>query len=139
MRIGAAQRKLSRNNGERFLSPGYACVPCADWLRRYHDTVLPKGEPSFGTRKTMGYSGLEKPARALPRIRYTWCAFWTTRDRLHFLFPRRATRLRPEPYEALGACKFTSPVRFLGESNATKTNIKARPWPVDFQAATVPQ
>ena len=33
----------SRNNGERFLAPGYACVPRADWLRRYHDTVLPKG------------------------------------------------------------------------------------------------
>ena len=43
MRIGAAQRELSRNNGERFLTPGYACVPRANWLRRYHDTVLPKG------------------------------------------------------------------------------------------------
>ena len=43
MRIGAAQRELSRNNGERFLAPGYACVPRADWLRRYHDTVLTKG------------------------------------------------------------------------------------------------
>ena len=43
MQIGAAQRELSRNNGERFLAPGYACVPRADWLRRYHDTVLLKG------------------------------------------------------------------------------------------------
>ena len=43
MRIGAAQRKLSRNNGERFLPPGYACVPRAEWLRRYRDTVFPKG------------------------------------------------------------------------------------------------
>ena len=42
MRIGAAQRELSRNNGERFLAPGYACVPRAEWLRRYHDTILPK-------------------------------------------------------------------------------------------------
>ena len=41
MRIGAAQHELSRNNGERFLAPGYACLPRADWLRRYH--VLPKG------------------------------------------------------------------------------------------------
>ena len=46
-------------------------------------------------------------------------AFWTTRDRLIFLFPRRTTRLRREPYEGLGACKLTSPVRFLGESNVT--------------------
>ena len=43
MRIGAAQRELSRNNGEPFLTPGYACVPRAEWLRRYRDTVLPKG------------------------------------------------------------------------------------------------
>ena len=43
MRIGAAERELSRNNGERFLAPGYACVPRADWLCRYHDTILPKG------------------------------------------------------------------------------------------------
>ena len=43
MRIGAAQRKLSRNHGSRFLAPGYACVPRAEWLRRYRDTVLPKG------------------------------------------------------------------------------------------------
>ena len=42
MRISAAQRELSRNNGERFLVPGYACVPRAEWLRRYDDTVLPK-------------------------------------------------------------------------------------------------
>ena len=29
MRIGAAQRELSRSNGERFLPPGYGCVPSA--------------------------------------------------------------------------------------------------------------
>ena len=42
MRIGAAQRELSRNNGERFLPPGYACAPRADWLHLYHHTVFPK-------------------------------------------------------------------------------------------------
>ena len=44
MRIGAAQRELSRNNLERFLAPGYACVSRADWLHRHHDTVLLKGD-----------------------------------------------------------------------------------------------
>ena len=44
MQIGATQRELPRNNGELFLAPGYACVLCADWPRRYHDTVLPKGD-----------------------------------------------------------------------------------------------
>ena len=43
MRIGTAQRELSRNNGELFLAPGYACVTRAEWLRRYRDTGLPKG------------------------------------------------------------------------------------------------
>ena len=42
MWIGAAQRELSRNNGERFLAPAYARVPRADWLRRYREPVLPK-------------------------------------------------------------------------------------------------
>ena len=43
MRIGAVQRELSRNNGERFLAPGYACVLRVEWPRRHHDAVLPKG------------------------------------------------------------------------------------------------
>ena len=30
MRIGAAQRKFSRNHGERFLAPGYACFTRAE-------------------------------------------------------------------------------------------------------------
>ena len=38
-----AQRELSRNNGERFLAPGYACVPRAEWILCYRGTALPKG------------------------------------------------------------------------------------------------
>ena len=41
MHIGAARRELSRANGERFLAPGYGCVPCIDLLRHYSTTVLP--------------------------------------------------------------------------------------------------
>ena len=134
MRIGAAQRELSRNN---FLAPGYACVTPADWLHRYHDTVL--REPPFGTRETTGCRGLEKSARAQPRTRFTWSAFGTTRGRLNSLFPRRATRLRREPYETLGACKFTSPACFLGGPNVTWKSLEARPWPVDFQATVAPR
>ena len=43
MRIGAAQRALSRANGKRLLAPGYGCVSRADWLRHYSTTVLPNG------------------------------------------------------------------------------------------------
>ena len=44
MRIGAAHRELSRNNGERFLAPGYACVLRAESppLPRYG---APQGSP----------------------------------------------------------------------------------------------
>ena len=43
MRVGSAQRELSSSNGERFLAPGYGCVPRAEWLSRYGATVLPTG------------------------------------------------------------------------------------------------
>ena len=43
MRIGAAQRELSQSNGERFLAPGYGCVPRTEWLSLYSTTVLPNG------------------------------------------------------------------------------------------------
>ena len=46
MRIGAAQRELSRNNGERFLAPGYACVPRVEWLRSHRGTCLLYTSPS---------------------------------------------------------------------------------------------
>ena len=39
----AAQRELSRNNGERFLAHGYGCAPRPEWLSRYSTTVLPNG------------------------------------------------------------------------------------------------
>ena len=79
MRIGAAQDEPSRNNGERFVAPGYACVPRVDSFSRYHDTVLPKGAHVW-YKGNDGLWWLGKSTRALPRTRYTWSAFWTTRD-----------------------------------------------------------
>ena len=43
MRIGAAQRDLSRSNGEFFLAPGYSCVRHAEWLSHPNATVSPNG------------------------------------------------------------------------------------------------
>ena len=43
MRIGAAQQKFSWSSGERFLAPGYGCVPRAEWFCQYITTVLPNG------------------------------------------------------------------------------------------------
>ena len=106
MRIGAAQRELSRNNGERFLAPGYACVPRAEWLRRYRNTVLPKGAHVW-YKGDDGLWGLGKSVRVRRRMGYTWSDFLTIRGRSSSLFPRRATRPQRGPYEVLGACRFT--------------------------------
>ena len=62
MRIGAVQRELSRNNGERFLAPGYACVPRSSGSAATTIRCSPR-EPTFDTRMTMGCGGLEKSAR----------------------------------------------------------------------------
>ena len=43
MRVGAAQRKLSRDQGARVLSPGYSLVTHQDWTRPFRTTVLPVG------------------------------------------------------------------------------------------------
>ena len=61
-------------------------------------------EPTFGTRATMGYGGLEKCVRVRRRMEYTWSDFWTTRGRSSSLF-LRATRPQRRPYEVLGVCR----------------------------------
>ena len=43
MRIGAAQRQLSRTNGERISAPSYSRFTRIGWIRRFRDTVLHKG------------------------------------------------------------------------------------------------
>ena len=118
MRVGAAQRELSGNNRKRFLAPGYAWVPRADCLRRYHDTALPK-RAQFWYKGDDGLWWLGKISASTTEDKVYLVRFWATRDRLNYLFRRRATQHRQEPYEALGACKFISIVLFLGESNVT--------------------
>ena len=74
MWIGAAQRELSRNNGERFsrraTHASYARSGSAATTIR-----CSPGEPTFGTRATMGYGGLEKSARVRRRMEFTWTDF----------------------------------------------------------------
>ena len=118
MRIGAAQRELSRNNGERFLAPGYPCVPRANWLRRYHGTVLLQGA-HFWYRGDDGLCWLGKISASITEDKVYLVSFLDDPGPIKLPLPRRATRIRREPYEALGACKFTLPVRVLGESNVT--------------------
>ena len=43
IRIGAANRELSRSRGERFLSPGYSLVPRTLWLNSFSSSTLPAG------------------------------------------------------------------------------------------------
>ena len=86
MRIEAAQRELSRNNGERFLTPGYACVPRADWLRRYHDAVLTKGAHLW-YKGDDGLWWLGKISASTTEDKIYLASFRATRNRLNFLFP----------------------------------------------------
>ena len=118
MRIGAAQRELSRNNGERLLAPGYACVTRADWLRRYHDTVPPKGA-QFWDKGDDELWWLGKVSTSTTEDKVYLVRFVDDLGPIKLPLPRRATRLQREPFEALGACKFTSPARFLRGSNVT--------------------
>ena len=106
MRIGAAQRKLSRNHGERFLAPGYACAPRAEWLRCYRDTVLPKGAHVW-YKGDDGMWWLGKISASTTEDGVYLVRVWTIRGRSSSLFPRRATRPQRGPYEVLGACRFT--------------------------------
>ena len=102
----AAQRELSRNNGERFLAHGYGCAPRPEWLSRYSTTVLLSGAHVW-YKGDDGLWWLGKINSSTTTKGYIWCAFWMTRDRSSFLFLRRATRLRRELCEVLGVCKCT--------------------------------
>ena len=70
MPTGAAQRVLSRNNGERFLAPGYACVsrPIGSVAGT---TQYFLRETAYGKKETIDYGGMEKSARTLPKTWYT--------------------------------------------------------------------
>ena len=75
MRIGAAQRELSRSSDERFLATAFVVQNgLADTASRCFPT-----EPTFGTKSTTVYGGLGRSARARLRMGYFWCAFWTIR------------------------------------------------------------
>ena len=106
MRIDAAQRERSRNNGERFLEHRYGCVPRAEVLTTAPPRCFPT-KPTFGTRATKVCGGLGRSTRARPLRGYIWCAFWMTRGLSSFLLLRRVTRLRQERYEFLGVYKYT--------------------------------
>ena len=113
----AAQRELSRSNGGRFLAPGYARVSRAGWLRRYHDTVLPK-EAHFWYKGDDGLWWLEKNSASTTEDKIYLVRFLDDPGPIkNLLTPVRYTTSRRGPYETLGACKFTSPARFLGGSN----------------------
>ena len=106
IRIGAAQRELCRSNGERFLAPGYGCVPLVEWLSRYSVTVLPN-EAHFWYKGDDGLWWLGKISASTTTDGVYLVRFWITRDRSSFPFRRRATRARRELYEVLGVYKYS--------------------------------
>ena len=80
MRIGAAQREVSRNNGERLFR---RATPASRAQSVFATTAkrFSLKEPIFGTRAMMGCGGLEKSVRERQRMGYTWSDFWTIRGR----------------------------------------------------------
>ena len=106
MRIGAAQRKLSRNHREPFWHRT-TLEPHARSGSAGTATRCSPREPAFGTRATIACGGLKKSVRVRWRMGYPWPKFWTIRGRSSSLFSRRATRPPRGPYEVLGACRFT--------------------------------
>ena len=102
MRIGVAQRELSRANGERFLAPGYGCVPNADWLRHCSATVLPNGA-RFWCKADDGLWWLEEISARTSIDGEYWYVVEMTRDRSSFRSLRLTTRLRQEVFKVPGA------------------------------------
>ena len=100
-RIGPAQRKFYRRNGERFLAPGYGCVPHAKWLSRYSVTVLPNGT-HFWCKGDDGLWWLGNISASTSTDGVYLVCFFDDPGPIKLPFPRRATRLRRELYEVLG-------------------------------------
>ena len=116
MRIDAAQRKLSRNRGERFLARGYACVSHTEWLRRYRDTVLPKGAHVL-YKGDDGFWWLGKISASATEDGVYLVRFLDNPGPIKLPLSRRATRPQRGPYDVFGACRFTWSARSFGGSN----------------------
>ena len=104
MRISAAQRKLSRNNGERVLAPGYAWVPRAEWLRHYR--VPPKGAHVW-YKGDDGLWWLGKISARTTEHEVYLVRLLDDPGPITLPLPRRGTRPRRGTYEVLGAYRFT--------------------------------
>ena len=115
MRIGVAQSELSRNNGGRVLAPGYACVLRAEWVRRYRDTVLPKGAHLW----FQGDDGLwwfRKNSASTTEGGVYLVRFSDHPGPIKLPSPPGTLHdLNGGPYEVLGASRSTKPVRSLGD------------------------
>ena len=94
MRIAAGQRELSRNEGERFLAPSYACITRTDWLRRFSKTVLPKKGVHFWCKGEDGLWWLGKISTSTTADGVYLVWFWEDlRPMKLLLYPTRYTIL----------------------------------------------
>lgn len=53
MRIGAAQRKPFRNEDEHYWRPATLQAPRIEWVRCFHNRLLPMGQNRFGPRRRL--------------------------------------------------------------------------------------
>ena len=134
MRMGAAQRELSRANGQRFLAPGYGREPRADWLRH---CSTPQMGPIVGTKPMTACGGWGKSALAQPPTGNIWYVF------LDHQGPIKVT-LSPAHYRnstgsvrgSWGAFNSVGVDQLRAGLNVTWTNLKVRTWPVDVESTT---
>ena len=66
MRIGAAQRELSRSQGQFFLAPGYTLVSGDLWFRTFSAAILPSGAHVWYKARTAS-GGWARSSTALAR------------------------------------------------------------------------
>ena len=118
MRIGAAQRQLSLNNGQRFLAPDYACVSRTDWLRRYHDAVLPK-KSHFWCKGDDGLWRVGKVNASTTGDKVYLVRFLDNPEPIELPLPPACYTASTRAVQGSWCLQVTSPVRFLGGSNVT--------------------
>ena len=93
-------------SGSVLLAPGYACVPRTEWLRRYRDTVLPKGA-HFWYKGDDGLWWLGKISASTTEDRVYLVRFLDDPGTIKLpLSPAHYTPQRG-PCEVLSACRFT--------------------------------
>ena len=87
------------------MAPGYVCAQRAEWLCRYHDTMLPNAAHVCGKGDEV-LSCLGKICASTAEDGVHLAQILDDPGQINLLFPARYTSPRG-PYGVFGACRFT--------------------------------